>query len=93
MAAGTLFGANVATDILYRCSSCNQVVCTADLRLAPGCPVCSSKDFKRASLVSDDEMRAAIQRGFQYDEADFDYVDDSLLKRGILPTWIHEPVA
>ncbi len=77
-------------DVLYRCVGCNQVLCDADFRVSPSCPVCRSMQFRRAAMVSDDEMKAAIQRGFRYDEACFDYVDDSLLRRGIFPVFPEE---
>lgn len=80
-------------DILYRCSECRQVVCTSDFKISPYCPVCCNMKFSRARIVTDDEMRAAIQRGFKYDERDFDYVDDNLLRKGIVPTWINEVVS
>lgn len=71
---------------LYRCSTCSQVLCDADFKLAPDCPVCHHNRYVLARLVSDDEMKAAIQRGFVYDDKNFKYVDDSLLARGILPS-------
>lgn len=76
MAGGTLSGANVATDILYRCSTCNRVICSADLRVSPCCQNCNSQVFFRAPYVSDEEMAAAIARGFKYDAADFEHVPD-----------------
>jgi hypothetical protein len=76
VAAGTLSGANVATDILYRCSTCNRVTCPAELRVSPGCTNCNSTFFFRAPYVTDEEMADAIKRGFNYDEADFERVQD-----------------
>jgi phage FluMu protein Com len=76
VAAGTLFEANVATDILYRCSTCNRVTCAAELRVTPGCPNCNSTFFFRAPYVTDAEMADAIKRGFKYDAADFEHVQD-----------------
>jgi len=72
-------------DVLYRCVSCNQILCDADFRIAPTCPICRGNEYRRATLIADDEMKAAIQRGFRYDESAFTYIDDALLKRGIFP--------
>lgn len=78
---------------VYRCNYCRQALCHADFAIAPSCPMCGMNKFSPAVKIEDDEMRALIQRGYRYDEANFVILDDRLLKDGKLPAkkdWIIE---
>lgn len=74
---------------IYRCTGCKRAIIYADLDKLGCCSLCGGHEVKYAFQVSDDELKAAIDRGLKYDETNFTYVSEAMLRENKLPG-LHE---
>lgn len=49
------------------------------------CTMCGGRRYSPATLISDDEMKALIGRGYRYIEEDWTFVEDRLIAERKMP--------